>query len=55
MTTKDSRFNVVAIHPHMADEKPRILFMHYWGQGRAEDLARGLKRTLDMQRSAKSE
>ena len=26
--------NVVAIHNHMTDEKPRILFIHYWGKGR---------------------
>ena len=31
--------NVVAIHQHMTGEQPRILFLHYWGFGRAVDLA----------------
>ncbi len=44
--------NVVAIHSHMSEEKPRILFLHYWGRGKAEDLAAALRRTLDAQRGA---
>jgi hypothetical protein len=47
--------NVVAIHSHMAGENPRTLFLHYWGRGKAEDLARGLRRTLDAQRAASGE
>ena len=38
---------IVAIHQHMTGEAPRILFLHYWGIGRAEDLARGLRAALD--------
>ena len=38
---------IVAIHQHMTDEQPRIMFLHYWGVGRTEDLARGLKTALD--------
>lgn len=38
---------VVAIHHHMTGEEPRILFLHYWGVGRTEDLARGLKAALE--------
>lgn len=41
---------VVAIHSHMAGEEPRILFLHYWGIGRTEDLASGLRKALDTQR-----
>jgi hypothetical protein len=41
--------NIVAIHHHMSDEKPRVLFLHYWGRGKAEDLARTLRATLDAQ------
>ena len=33
--------NVVAIHQHMAGEEPRIIFLHYWGLGSIETLARG--------------
>ena len=40
--------NIVAIHQHMAGEQPRILFLHYWGVGPAESLARGLRTALDV-------
>jgi hypothetical protein len=46
--------NIVAIHQHMSDEQPRYLFLHYWGKGKAVDLARSLKRILDTQASVKS-
>jgi hypothetical protein len=39
--------SVVAIHHHMTHEEPRILFLHYWGVGSTEALARGLRRALD--------
>src|SRR6266480_4168316 len=42
--------DVVAIHQHMTTEEPRILFLHYWGVGRTEDLAKGLKAALDTQK-----
>jgi hypothetical protein len=42
--------NVVAIHHHMTHEQPHTLFLHYWGKGKAESLARSLKKTLDAQR-----
>ncbi len=41
--------NVVAIHSHMEGEDPASIFLHYWGKGRAEDLARGVKSALDAQ------
>lgn len=44
--------NIVSIHSHMAQETPRILFLHYWGRGRAQDLARALHSTLDAQSAA---
>jgi hypothetical protein len=44
--------NIVAIHHHMSDEKPKYLFLHYWGRGKAEDLARTLRTTLDAQAKA---
>jgi hypothetical protein len=43
---RKSGVNIVAIHSHMAEEEPRMLFLHYWGHGRAEDLAKGLKVAL---------
>lgn len=41
--------NVVAIHHHMTHEKPRMLFLHYWGRGESTALARSLRRALDAQ------
>src|SRR5258706_4747016 len=40
--------NIVAIHHHMTDEKPRILFLHYWGRGSAASLAKTVKQALDL-------
>src|SRR5213593_3530270 len=34
---------IVAIHQHMTHEQPRIMFFHYWGRGRAKDLAEAIK------------
>jgi hypothetical protein len=42
--------SVVAIHQHMTGEEPRVLFLHYWGIGRSEALAGGLKAALDTQK-----
>jgi len=39
--------NIVAIHPHVTGEQPRVLFLHYWGIGATQDLARGLRSALD--------
>jgi hypothetical protein len=47
---RQSDINIVAIHHHMIEEKPRILFLHYWGKGKALDLARGIKAALDTQK-----
>jgi hypothetical protein len=40
--------NIVAIHSHMTGESPRILFLHYWGRGKATELAGAVKRALDL-------
>ncbi len=34
----------------MSGEQPRILFLHYWGIGKPEDLAKGLRAALDTQK-----
>jgi Domain of Unknown Function (DUF1259) len=39
----DDKINIVAIHQHMTYEEPRIMFFHYWGRGRAKDLANAVK------------
>jgi hypothetical protein len=38
--------NIVAIHHHVTGENPRILFLHYWGRGKAQDLAHTIKESL---------
>ena len=43
----ENGIEVVAVHNHMVHEAPRIFFLHYWGVGPAEKLARGLKAALD--------
>ena len=43
----ESGIEVVAVHNHMVHEEPRIFFLHYWGIGKAEQLARGFKAALD--------
>ena len=41
--------HVVALHNHMIGEQPPFYFVHFWGKGKAEVLARGLKHALDAQ------
>jgi hypothetical protein len=48
-TLRKANIDIVAIHQHMAGEQPRIMFLHYWGIGKSEDLARGVKAALDTQ------
>ena len=39
--------NVVAIHNHMTSSQPFVYFLHYWGTGPADTLARGFKAALN--------
>jgi hypothetical protein len=38
---------VTAIHSHMLDEQPRLIFMHFWAHDDAQKLARGVRDALD--------
>src|SRR5213596_2369435 len=38
---------VVAIHHHMTNSRPLVIFLHYWGGGPADNLATGFKAALD--------
>ena len=38
---------VVAIHHHMTETSPTIFFLHYWGTGPADQLARAFKTAVD--------
>lgn len=46
---RKANIDIVAIHQHMTNEQPRIMFLRFWGTGRTEDLARGIKAALDTQ------
>ena len=39
--------NIVAIHNHMLDTRPNVIFLHYWGRGPAPKLAAGFRSALD--------
>jgi hypothetical protein len=41
--------HVVALHNHMVGEQPAYYFTHFWGKGKARDLANGVKAVLDAQ------
>jgi len=45
---------VTAIHSHMLDEQPRLIFMHFWANDDAIKLAKGLRAALDKTARAKS-
>jgi len=47
---RHSNINIVAIHNHMTHEEPRIMFLHFWAKGPAEELARGIKAALETQK-----
>ncbi len=47
-TLRKSGINIVAIHNHMTHERPRIMFLHYWGRGPAKELAKAVKTALDL-------
>ncbi len=44
---RQNGLQVVAIHHHMTNERPMIIFLHYWGTGPAETLAAGFKAAVD--------
>ncbi len=49
-TLRAAGIDVVAIHNHMVGERPRMVFLHYWGIGNASALARGVRAALDQTR-----
>jgi hypothetical protein len=48
-TLRKNGINIVAIHHHMTHENPRMLFLHYWGRGKAAELAVALNEALNAQ------
>jgi hypothetical protein len=41
--------HIVALHNHMIGEQPAFYFTHFWGKGKADELARAIKSALDAQ------
>ncbi len=52
---RQSGINIVAIHSHMEAESPKVLFLHYWGVGRTDDLSKALKEALSTTKNAEKE
>jgi biotin operon repressor len=46
-TLRQGDIEIVAVHNHMLDEQPRVFFLHYWGSGPAESLAKTVKAAFD--------
>ena len=44
--------HIVALHNHMIGEEPSFYFLHFWGKGSTQELARGVKSALDAQKGA---
>lgn len=38
---------VTAVHTHLLDAEPRMMFLHFWAEGTPETVAKGLKAALD--------
>jgi hypothetical protein len=46
-TLRENGIDVTAMHNHMLDDQPRLFFMHFWANGDAASLAKGLRAALD--------
>jgi hypothetical protein len=49
---RQTGIHIVALHNHMIGEKPSFFFLHFWGKGPTEQLARGIKEALEIQARA---
>ena len=45
--------DVVALHQHMIWTRPAVMFLHYWGKGPSDKLAKGFRAALDVSAFAK--
>jgi hypothetical protein len=48
-TLRGNGINIVAIHQHMTGENPRMIFLHYYGRGKALVLAQAVKAAINTQ------
>jgi hypothetical protein len=47
-TLRAHGIDIVAIHHHMTDVKPVVIFLHYYGTGPAAKLAEGVRAAVDL-------
>jgi len=47
-TLRAHNLEIVAVHNHMLGDDPHMIFLHYYGRGKATDLAQGFRAALDV-------
>ncbi|SHM03880.1 DUF1259 domain-containing protein [Mucilaginibacter sp. OK098] len=47
-TLRAHNLEIVAVHNHMLGDDPHMIFLHYYGRGKAVDLAQGFRAALDV-------
>ena len=50
-TLQQHGFEITALHNHLINESPKVMYMHFWGQGDAASLAASLKDALSKTRT----
>src|ERR1051326_6451460 len=50
-TLRANAIQVTALHSHMLNDQPHLLFMHFWANDDAAKLAKGLRAALDQTKS----
>jgi hypothetical protein len=50
---RDHKITVTAVHNHLLEDEPRMVFIHFWAEGPANAVAQGLKAALDASDNAK--
>ena len=53
-TLRENGIEVTALHNHMLNDQPHVLFMHFWANGDVQKLAAGLRAALDKVAVARS-
>jgi hypothetical protein len=48
---RSAGFEIMALHNHLLNESPRVMYMHYMGQGTAKELAQSLHDALAMSKT----
>jgi Domain of Unknown Function (DUF1259) len=52
---RKSGIHIVALHNHMIGEQPAFYFLHFWGKGSTQELAKGVRAALDAQAAVAKE